>query len=67
MQIFIYCKATLRVSGVTAPIIRSIKNCNRCIRYRSYTYYLYLMLRVQFLILLMMGALTPETCRVVLQ
>jgi len=24
MQIFIYCKATLYVSGVTAPIIRSI-------------------------------------------
>jgi len=24
MQIFIYCKATLHVSGVTAPIIRSI-------------------------------------------
>jgi len=29
MQIFIYCKVTLRVSGVTAPIIRSTKNCNR--------------------------------------
>ena len=28
MQIFIYCKVTLHVSGVTAPIIRSIKNCN---------------------------------------
>jgi len=26
MQIFIYCKATLHVSGVTAPIIRSTKN-----------------------------------------
>jgi len=25
MQIFIYCKATLHVSGVTAPIIRSTK------------------------------------------
>jgi len=25
MQIFIYCKATLHVSGVTAPIIRSIR------------------------------------------
>ena len=25
MQIFIYCKATLHVSGVTAPIIRRIK------------------------------------------
>jgi len=29
MQIFIYCKAALHVSGVTAPIIRSTKNCNR--------------------------------------
>jgi len=28
---------------------------------------LYRRLRVQFLILLMMGAVTPETCRVVLQ
>ena len=25
MQIFIYCKTTLHVSGVTAPIIRSTK------------------------------------------
>jgi len=36
MQIFIYCKVTLHVSGVTAPIIRSTKNCNRSLRYRSY-------------------------------
>ena len=35
MQIFIYCKVTLHVSGVTAPIIRSTKNCNRRLRYRS--------------------------------
>jgi len=33
MQIFIYRKVTLHVSGVTAPIIRSTKNCNRNLRY----------------------------------
>jgi len=65
MQIFIYCKATLHVLGVTAPIIRSTKNCNRSLRYRSY--YWYRRLRLQFLVLLMMGAVTPETCRVALQ
>jgi len=36
MQIFIYCRVTLHVSGVTASIIRSTKNCNRSLRYRSY-------------------------------
>ena len=36
MQIFIYCKVAVHVSGVTAPIIRSTKNCNRNLRYRSY-------------------------------
>ena len=61
MQVFIYCKFTLHVSGVTAPIIRSTKKCNRSLRY------LYLRLRLQFLVLLMMGAVTPETCRVNLQ
>jgi len=35
MQIFIYCKATLHVSGVTEPIIRTTKNCNRSLWYRS--------------------------------
>jgi len=33
MQIFIYCKVTVHVSGVTAPIIRSTKNCNRSLWY----------------------------------
>ena len=37
MQIFIHCKTTPHVSGVTAPIIRGIKNCNRSLRYRSYS------------------------------
>ena len=82
MQIFIYCVATLHVSGVTASIIRNTKNCNRSLRYRSqhwysyfpptwpdlYQYYdLYRRLRLQFLVLLMMGAVTPETCRVAMQ
>ena len=51
----LHCKVTLRVSGVTAPIIKSTKNCNRSL------------FRVQFLVLLMMGDLTLETCRVTLQ
>ena len=41
MQIFIYCKVTLHVSGVTAPIIRSTKNCNCSLRYRSWYWYSY--------------------------
>jgi len=30
-----YCKITLHVSGGTAPIIKSAKNCNRSLWYRS--------------------------------
>ena len=72
MQTFIYCKTTLHVSGVTAPIIRSTKNCNpNAPRWREVAvcqyYELYRRLRLQFLVLLMMGAVTPETCRVAFQ
>jgi len=41
MQIFIHCKTTRHVSGVTAPFIMSIKNCNRSLPYRSYYLYRY--------------------------
>jgi len=69
MQIFIHCKTTLYVSGVTATIIRSIKNYTRSLRYRSYYLYRYSppTWSDRFLILLMMVAVTPETYRVVLQ
>jgi len=36
-----YCRITLHVTGVTAPIIRSTKNCNRNFRYRSQYRYSY--------------------------
>ena len=63
MQIFIYCKTTLHVSGVTAQSRSDHVGGKQLHQY----YDLYRRLRVQFLILLMMGAVTPETCRVVLQ
>jgi len=31
-----YCKITLHVSGDTAPITRSAKNCNRSLRYKDW-------------------------------
>ena len=34
-------QTTLHVSGVTAPIIRGIKNCTRSLRYRPYYLYRY--------------------------
>ena len=66
MQIFIHCKTTLHVSGVTAPIIRSMKNYPQP-PVQVWQYDLYRRLRVQYLILVMMGAVTPETYRVVLR
>ena len=36
-----HCRVTLHVSGVTTPIIRSTKNCNRSLRYRSKYRYSY--------------------------
>ena len=41
MQTFIYCRVTLHVSGVTAPIIRSTKNCICYLWYKSWYWYRY--------------------------
>ena len=70
MQIFIYCKVTLHVSGVTAPIIRSAKTGNAASGTGHITGTATSLQRPDqptFLVLLMMGAVTPETCRVALQ
>ena len=40
-QTFIYCRVTLHVSGVTAPIIRSTKNCICYLWYKSWYWYRY--------------------------
>ena len=41
MQTFIYCRVTLHVSGLTAPIIRSTKNCICYLWYKSWYWYRY--------------------------
>ena len=41
MQTFIYCRVTLHVSGVTAPTIRSTKNCICYLWYKSWYWYRY--------------------------
>jgi len=61
MQIFIYCKTTLRVSGVTAPIIRSIKTVPAASGTGHTTCTATPLQRG------LIGTVTPETCRVVLQ
>jgi len=51
-------------------LLQSHSTCFGChsTHHQLYQYYdLYRRLRLQFLVLLMMGALTPETCRVTLQ
>ena len=91
MQIFIYCKVTLHVSGVTAPIIRSTKSVTAASSTGHNTGTATSLQRgligirpcwrevavpvlwpvpeaaVTDLVLLMMVAVTPETCRVTLQ
>ena len=54
MQVFICCEITLRVSGVHRT------------HHQEYIK-LYQKLQLQFYVLLMMGAKTPETCRVILR
>jgi len=40
-DIYLLRSHSIHVSGVTAPIIRSTKNCNRSLRYRSQYWYSY--------------------------
>jgi len=58
----LFTAKSLYTFRASAPIIRSTKNCNRYLWYN-----LYQRQRLQFLVLLIMGAVTPETCRVTLQ
>jgi hypothetical protein len=61
-DIYLLQRQTLHVSGITAPILRSSKNCTCYLWYRSWYWYRYFL--PPFLELLRMGAVTPETCRV---
>jgi len=72
MQIFIYCKAILHVSGVTAPIIRVLKTVTAASVTGHNTGAATSLQRGLIGTssrsgLLMMGTVTPETCRVALQ
>ena len=55
MQVFIYCKITLHVSGVHRTHHQEYINCNCSLWYRYYD--LYQRLQLQFNVLLMMGAM----------
>ena len=59
MQVFIYCKITLHVSGVHRAHHQVYKYCNCRLWYRSlHRYYdLYQRLQFQFFVLLMMDAM----------
>ena len=65
MQIFIYWWGLVCASRTTST---NQSRSGQVGRKQLYQYYdLYRRLRLQFLVLLMMGAVTPETCRVTLQ
>jgi hypothetical protein len=53
MQVFIYCKITLHVSGVHRTWLNDHIGGGLLLRY----YYLYQRLQLQFFVLLMMGAM----------
>jgi len=72
MQIFIHCKTTLHVSGVVILLVLLLPSNYVPIRPRWRGVAVQVIWPVPeaagtVLILLMMGAVTPETCRVVLQ
>jgi hypothetical protein len=58
-DIYLLQRQTLYVSGVTAPILRSSKNCICYLWYRSWNWYRYFLPQWPD-----SDAMTPETCRV---
>jgi hypothetical protein len=63
-DIYLLQRQTLHVLGVTAPILRSSKNCICYLWYRSWYWYRYFLPPWADLELLRMDAVTPETCRI---